>query len=226
MTSSVYNPAEGVFSPSHIHRSKGRGVVGVDIDDVLADSTPAWVSFASNIMSSPELCEKYTIPNRLWVRSYQGTYQALWVMKKAVPYYYYRLMKEVYRESETKRTLGLFSDSIPFLTWAKSEGVRIILLTKRSQMCSKLTYDWVERNKIPYDEIIFSKEKHIRILERFPKLLFMVEDNMDIANAVGQWGYHVYLRNNCYNSDYLSDRNVFRIRNLMEIVDIWKNRLS
>ncbi|HJX50139.1 MAG TPA: hypothetical protein VJ438_01620 [Candidatus Nanoarchaeia archaeon] len=209
--SATFFPTEGIFSPSHISRGKGQVICGVDLDDVLADSIPEWIKFADK-ESKKMSWNIDKLP--YWVtRDHCDLYD----LKKDVPYYYYRMLKEMYRQSETKSNLPLKESARFFLEDLKKRGYKIVIITKRGQSSSKITYNWLERNILPFDEVIFDQNKHIRILERFPEMDFMIEDNRDIANLVGKWGYRVFLLNNEYNQGEVQN-NVVRIESLIQII--------
>lgn len=210
---SIFFPKEGVFSPSHIKRSKGEKVCGIDLDDVLADSTPAWINYANKTMKT-ELLEAH--PDLDSMRWLWETYIDLYDLKQHVPYYYYRLLKEMYRVSDVKKELNVIKNAPTLLRLLGKEEYKRVIITGRSESSSKITIDWLVSKGLEFDEIIFDKDKHVKILLRFPDLSFMVEDNRDIANIVGKWGYCVFLLTNRYN--FGSVGNVIRVNNLMEII--------
>ena len=69
-----------IFSPSHIERSKGEKVCGMDLDDVLADSIPSWIKFANTMIVK---MKPYSQVKYEWMREYQDLYD----LKKSIPYY-------------------------------------------------------------------------------------------------------------------------------------------
>ena len=80
------------------------------------------------------------------------------------------------------------------------------------------TIEWLSKNNIYYDNILFDEKKDRKILNNFNifKIEFMIEDNLYFANKVSQLDIKVYLLNNIYNiGDCL--KNVFRINSINEI---------
>lgn len=198
-----------IFSPSHIERAKGKKVVAIDIDDVLANSIEEWINFVNHHKReyTPEMIAQWRS------RDYVDLYE----LKKNVPYYYYRLLKAKYRESETKANLPTKEGAVDLTHALHILGYTIIIITKRPDFCSKMTYSWLNKNSIYYNEVIFSRDKHVVVLEKFPELKFMIEDNRDIANHVGRWNYKVFLLTNKYNRGE-THRNVERVDSLLDII--------
>jgi len=208
----VFFPKEGVFSPSHIERGKGEKVCALDLDDVLADSIPGWVAFANHLMMG--LFSDSELESRPWAKI---EYDDLYDLKKGVPYYYYRLLKEMYRQSFVKQNLPIIEGAKELVSYLKRSGYKIVVITKRSEKSTNLTDKWLYDNLPTIDEVVFNKNKHVEILLRYPSLEFMVEDNRDIANIVGMWGYLVFLLNNEYNEGGINE-NVIRINCLTDII--------
>ena len=67
--------------------------------------------------------------------------------------------------------------------------------------------------------IVFDTEKHKLIIKELPQLEFMVEDNKQIADEVGSWGYNCFLMDNIYNQGKLGE-NVFRVRDFEDILRV------
>lgn len=203
------------YTPSHLDRSSNKKIVAIDIDDVLADSIPNWIKFVNN--NKVKYLEQKAM-NTNWAGK---IYNDLYDLKKMVPYYYYRLLKSKYRESETKAHLPLKEGVHQLLEYLYNNKYSNIIISKRPDFCSKLTYEWLHSKCIIYDEVILSKHKHITVLQRFPDLKFMIEDNRDICNSVAKWGYRVFLVNNKYNKGVINSL-VTRVDNLTDIIDILK----
>lgn len=204
-----------IFSPSHIDRAKGKKVIAIDIDDVLANSIPEWISFTNTYKRQ---CVDIKQINEDWVFAH---YSDLYILKKNIPYYYYRLLKSKYRESLVKAHLPINKYVHEFMEYLRSEKYTIIIITKRPSFCSKLTYEWLYMNSIVYDEVIFDRNKHVVVLKRFPELKYMIEDNLDIARHVAKWGYKIFLMDNIYNQGETPEF-VYRVNNLEEVEAIMK----
>jgi uncharacterized HAD superfamily protein len=226
-----------LYSPSHINLGKNRKVCAVDLDDVLACSTEGWLKFLRTVLH-PNFDEKNefskfeTIDMIKEVRSskwhtisngrpnwalFKDNYYNLIETKKFIPYYYYRILKEAYRNSWVKADLVSKMDATESMNIIKEKGYSVIIMTARNEKYLALTVRWLEQHKIPFDGIVFDKKKHIRILENYPTLEFMIEDNRDISNQVAKWGYQVFLVSNIYNEGPIDDK-VCRVKYLKEIM--------
>ena len=210
-----------LFTQGYIDRTEGKKICGIDLDDCLADSIPAWIDFVNNfdykskkfvdIVGKDFLNNLSYVP---WITNFIN----LRMMKKTIPYYYYRIIKEFYRESDIKRKLPLIKGADQFMHFLKKEGYLIVILTRRKERSLKVTTDWLDWHHLLYDGIIFDENKHIRILESFPQMKFMVEDHRAIANLIGGWGYRVYLIDNIYNQGAV-DKNVVRIMHQENVLE-------
>lgn len=203
---------ENHFSPTHTDRNKGKKVIAVDLDDVLADSIPSWISYVNRKIKLL-LKDNRMIVCDEWIRA---DYEDLLEMKKEIPYYYYRMLKDGYRHSKTKANLPAKENILELFMLFKKLDFMVIIITKRKPYCEKITHEWLKRNLPFYDDLIISDNKHIEILTRFPELIFMIEDNRDIANNVASWGYYVFLLNNKYNQGELRD-GVVRVASLKDV---------
>lgn len=215
---SLFFPKKGIFSPSHLFRNKGELVCGIDLDDCLADSISTWISFFNENID--EVLKKSKEEKFEWAKTF---YVNLWTLKKDVPYYYYRLLKEMYRQSEAKKNIPVKNGAKRLTSFLKDRGYKIIIITKRRPNPAKLTYEWLEKNEIIYDDVIFSQDKHVEILTKFPNLAFMIEDNREIAEIVNQWGYFVFLMKNEYNSGIKKER-MLEVESLNNILEYLKEK--
>lgn len=185
-----------------INKSK---ICGIDIDGVLADYPKCWVDFVN-----AELAESF---------------ENLDVIKDSLSYNVYRALKDKYRSSGYKRYLPVVDGASEFTQELKKKDYEIVVLTKRPfaryPSLQKMTIDWLKNNDIAFDSIIDSRQKHLSILQRYPKLKFMVEDNLHIANQVAQWNYKVYVLKNKYNTkkEKVLSNNVVLVDKLKDILE-------
>jgi uncharacterized HAD superfamily protein len=175
-----------------------------DLDGVLMSCYPAcWVNFVNEQLGM--------------------NYLTLTEVKKRVGYETYRELKRDYRTSGVKLTFPADEDAASVLHMLKSLGWKIIIITARPAQefpcIAEHTRQWLEKNKLTYDLIEFGeKNKRAKILQEFPHVKFIVEDNSYLANQMAGWGYKVFLLNNIYNKDLPLNKNVERIYNLQEIL--------
>ena len=82
----------------------------------------------------------------------------------------------------------------------------------------KQTINWLQKNDIEFDDLIFDESKHIAVLKRYPHLCFGCEDHRYYANLIAEWGYKMYLLDNRYNQGEIH-KNVTRIKSLVELLE-------
>jgi phosphoglycolate phosphatase-like HAD superfamily hydrolase len=106
-------------------------------------------------------------------------------------------LKDSYRESGAKRDQGVRPGAKELLDGLRSNGLPVVLLSKRPYWRFYRIYadtlEWLERNGLFADAVLFHPEKHRQILESFPKLLAMIEDDPRVAEEVRAAGYDVVL---------------------------------
>jgi len=172
----------------------------IDIDGVLSRYPDGWLTFASAKLGK--------------------TFDDIFVMKNTVPYQQYRDLKHLYRISGVKEHLATLPNASSLTLELKRLGYTIILLSKRPvdeyPVLFNQTVNWLSKNNIFYDGIIFDENKHTKIINDIPHLKFMIEDHRYIANLVAKFGYRVFLVNTKYNEGEVL-KNVIRINDLMEI---------
>ena len=187
---------------------KGKKICYLDIDGVLNDYPECWLRF---------LRENY-LTSRLGC----GQIEDLNIVKGQVPYQKYKDAKWEYRESGYKTTIPT-TPMAPEITYdLHQRGYHIVIITarpvKEHPSLFKQTIDWLQQNKIEFDDLIFDGDKHIAVLKRYPHLDFGVEDHRYYANLVASWGYHMYLLDSKYNQGDIH-KNVTRIKSLVEILE-------
>lgn len=177
-----------------------------DIDGVLLSQYPqCWIDYVNKEMET--------------------SFDDLNTMKRTISFEKYRELKEQYRISGVKENLTPDRHAASVTVELKKLGYTIIIMTARPASKYPTLYNqtinWLDKNLIAYDYIIFGeKDKHAKILTEIPQLKFMVEDNSYNANQISKWGYKVFLLNNKYNKDVLIDKNVYRIDDLNEILEL------
>lgn len=174
--------------------------VGVDLDGVLCKYPEAWINFINRAMDA----------------NYVDLNQA----KQQVPFSLYHKLKNQYRRSGIKATLQALPYAQEFMQKLRDKGYIVIILTARPiyeyPEVFRDTIIWLKNNKIVYDTIFASKDKHYKIIKYFPSLQFMVEDNAAKSNEIAKLGYKVYLIDSPYNQQPIDD-NVIRIKTLDKI---------
>ena len=178
----------------------------LDIDGVLNDYPECWLNFLKARLSSDS----------------RNTYvlKDLNRAKNNIPYQVYKDLKWEYRESGYKEDIISTPNASKVTGNLRAMGYHICIITsrpvKQHPSLFKQTVNWLNKNNIRYDDLIFDEDKHISILKRYPHLDFGVEDHRYYANLVADWGYKMYLLDNKYNQGEIH-KNVTRINSLVEI---------
>jgi len=187
---------------------KEKKICYFDIDGVLNDYPECWLRFLR------EKWDRTELPDR--------KIRDLNYVKEQVPYQLYRNSKWEYRESGYKTTIPPTTSASELTYNLHQMRYHIVIITarpvKEHPSLFKQTVDWLQKNSIEFDDLIFDGDKHIAVLKRYPHLKFGVEDHRYYANLVASWGYHMYLLDSKYNQGEIH-KNVTRIKSLVEILE-------
>jgi len=180
---------------------KEQKVCSIDVDGILVNYPFCWIEFIN--------------------KKSDNNFSNLSEAKKGLSYSEYRILKIQYRESGAKATLPVIKGASKFVKILQENGFKVILMTARPyrkhRRIWKDTMEWLKTNNINPDGMIWQKEKHWSVLQEFPYMSFMVEDNAEIANQVARIGYKVYVLDNEYNKQKL-EKNCSRVFSLEEIL--------
>jgi uncharacterized HAD superfamily protein len=95
-------------------------------------------------------------------------------------------LKHQFRISGYKEYMPVFDDAKEFLTEIQQNNITIILLTSRPiDRYPNLYADtvaWLESKELPYDIIWWSYDKADHVIENIPNPLFVVDDDLSVAN--------------------------------------------
>ncbi|AHF05960.1 5' nucleotidase, NT5C type [Desulfitobacterium metallireducens] len=100
-----------------------------------------------------------------------------------------------------------------------AQGHEIIYVTARSADEEEVTLRWMDKYKIPYDNVVFSDFKSKVDLARQWQLELFIEDYMKNAEAISESGIPVLLLNASYNQGEMT-KGIKRCRDWMEIVNV------
>lgn len=186
-------------------RSSEQKVIGVDIDGVLNDYPDCFLQ---------------------WVKINEGVHaNALRFLKDKVGLRRYLELKRVYRESGEKVNQVVREGAREFLSGLRSLGFAVVALSKRPYWRYHRIYadtlEWFEKNRIVVDAILFHPEKHRKIVEDFPNLVAMMEDDPDVAREVVAIGVPVALVHgelNC-GADVVGARRFLGFRDAFEWIE-------
>jgi len=172
-------------------------ILGVDIDNVLADSD---VRIRAMIH---EMC-------RIEIREDQMTrydYEAHGVTWAQLGDVFQRF------NLETCRTLALVPGAKAALQQLAGR-YEIALVTSRNPESQAGTEYWLQANSLPYDQLHFNDDKHALGI---PYHAF-IEDRHEHAHRIAGTGASVYLLNRPWNTDPLAHPNVRRVDTWDEIL--------
>ena len=183
---------------------KDKKIVGIDIDGVLGEYHEWFLKYTDN-----EFGLKYKTIDEL---------------KKAIGTKNYEYIKSMYRQSGVKAGMPARPGASELTHKLKEMGYQIIILTarpyKKYTRIYSDTLEFLKRNGIQFDAIIWDEVKHVKIIREFPDLEFMIEDTPSIANEVADEGYKVFMPTNPNNEKYTNyNSNIIRIDNLTTILD-------
>lgn len=178
-------------------------ICSIDLDGVCNNYPKCWIEFINKELGKD--------------------FKTLDEVKNIIAYDVYKKLKEKYRLSGVKENLEVNPDAILLTQELKKLGWTIIIITARPAQkypnLARQTYNWLDKNKIEYDYVLFGeKEKHVRVIEQFQQLKFLVDDNSFICGQCAKWGYRAFLLNGEQNKGLLVDKGVTRIDSLKEII--------
>ncbi len=172
-------------------------ILGVDIDNVVALTDPA-------------------IRGAIWENF------GVWLDQEQVVQYRYSRCGVT--EEQERRALELFNEvtckeldvvlgAIEALTVLK-QGYLIILVTSRPSILVERTEDWLRRKSVPYDLLLFEKNKH----QTEYHFTYFVEDNADLALSLAEAGIHTFLFDYPWNRSIRFQPNITRVAGWSEVL--------
>jgi len=89
--------------------------------------------------------------------------------------------KRDYRQSGAKRDLPILPGARELLERIRLGGANIILITMRPYAEYYRIYpdslEWLKKNELPYDAIVWAKDKGLEALQNFKRILLAVDDD-------------------------------------------------
>ena len=183
-------------------------IIGVDIDGVLADYPKGFLNFIEKEtgIKLNIVLKKYFLFDE--VGKIIGTEKV-------------KELKHKFRSSGEKRNLEVINNAKEGLNYLKQQGYTIVLLSARPvKQYNRIfpdTIEWLQKNNLVYDAILWDEKKEERILKEFPKMNFMIEDVLENANKVAEENYKVFLINTSYNQGE-TNQNVVRINDWIDLI--------
>ena len=167
---------------NNLKNNKDAKIVFVDIDGVLASWPKTYINFVNKKFNTNYNTLK-NIENNLDKRELYTT-------------------KQEYRLSGIKSNMDVLEGAHLFLEKLKQFGYYIILLTARPY--KKIfriysdTLEWLKKNNLYFDAILWDEEKEKYIIEHFniDNVVFCIDDSIENINKLSAKGFNSYLINN------------------------------
>lgn len=167
-------------------------IVAVDIDGVLNDYPADFLRWVNG-------------PDRVEFETYDELRERLTVRDRMK-------LKDDYRQSGAKRHQVPRDGAKELLDGLHAEGFTVVLLSKRPYWRFARIYadtlEWLKANGLRADAVLFHPEKHRKILESFPNLEVMIEDDPAVASEVRSAGYRVVMVRSSVNAGVVDDGDV------------------
>jgi uncharacterized HAD superfamily protein len=180
----------------------------VDIDGVLCNLSSTWLEFLEGVCSEGidrEVVDALDMSEFL-LPDFKSAYSDL---------------KRMFRESGIKANAIVHDGAGEFLR-SLAGKYQIVLVSARPVYTYRRMYadtiEWLEKNDLLFDALVFEENKREWVLKHQNKVLFCIEDNPQQAESLANVGVKVCLVNHRYNQDVSPHRNIARIERLEEIL--------
>lgn len=184
-------------------------IIGIDIDNTITHTTEMIMHYAGIFGRERGL---NTVPNM----NYYYLEEALGWPKETADEFFDIYLERIYTEIRPK------DQAIETIRHLKNDH-EIILITSRNKQFPKVeevTVSWLNRNQVPYDQLILNKTEDMHFFSKLAVCLeqqvdFMIEDHYQLAQEISQV-IPVVLFDYPYNRHVVSD-NIFRVKNWNEV---------
>lgn len=119
-------------------------------------------------------------------------------------------------------------DAAEYTKWAYENGHHIYIITCRifatkqnflGKLMRFIVKNWLKRNRIKYDEIIFCDEDKSEAIKKYD-IKYMVDDDPDNIEALKDLTQIICMNAKC--NEHIADSDVVRCHNFMEIIEYMK----
>lgn len=170
-------------------------VTAVDIDGVLGNYHKQFLSFAAVYLDQ--------LANLNYWLTYDGSVSlAEWM---GIPKDLYRQVKLAYRQGGTKRWMEPWKDAAGFIYMIRELPTELWITTTRPyQRLDNVdpdTQEWLRRNHISYDGLIYDENKYERLVEIVgaERVVAVLEDEEEQFDAAERLGLSPTLRRTSFN---------------------------
>jgi hypothetical protein len=135
-----------------------RPVVAIDIDGTIADYHEHFFEFSKQYLGRR---------GTGWTHNYHGLPSMAMFM--GITKQQYRQLKLAYRQGGMKRSMPMFFHAPELFDMLRNNGVEIWVTTTRPYLqvgnIDEDTREWLRRNQLPYDHILYDERKYKRLTE-------------------------------------------------------------
>lgn len=191
----------------------GKPVVALDIDGTTGDYHGHFLRFAEGWygrpMPSPEEINP-GLPLHRFMRTQKKTY---------------RECKLAYRQGGMKRTMPCYPGASELTRAVRKAGAEVWICTTRPYLrldnIDPDTREWLRRNKIQYDAVIYGEDKYKELVRQvgLERIVAIAEDLPEMVHAAQILGVsNIYLRDQPYNRHLRAEADgCFRFVHMLEL---------
>lgn len=180
-------------------RTNGHGkvVVALDIDGTLGDYHSHFLRFAEDWIGKP-MPKPLDINPGMRLHKFMG-----------VPLSVYRQCKLAYRQGGLKRSMPVYDGAAELTREIQKLGGEVWICTTRPYLrldnIDPDTQEWLRRNKIRYDAVLFGDDKYRELKRQAGRRVGAVFDDLfEMCDKAVKLGFTAYIRDQPYNR-YRSD---------------------
>lgn len=199
-----------------------RPVVAIDIDGTLGDYHGHFLTFAEMFLGHP-------LPNAWRYSGGYPFYESMEIDKTK-----YREIKLAYRQGGLKRSMPAYDGAAFLIAALRGADIEVWLTTTRPYLrfdrIDPDTREWLARNKIRYDGLIYDEKKYERWLEILgdqSRVLGVVEDLPQLFDRASDLGLRPLHRWTNWNQESRRYPGANDLRNIWNLLNIrlkeWKN---
>lgn len=170
-------------------------IVAFDIDGTLGNYHDHLLNFLANYTGKPMRT------------GWDG--EGNWEDYLELPRRVYQDGKLAFRQGGLKRWMPVFDHATQLTNYARSKGAEVWITTTRPynrlDSVDPDTREWLRRNNMAYDRLLYDEEKYIRLAEIVDprRVAFVLEDlPAQFEQAIGQFGAAAHLIARPHNSFY------------------------
>jgi uncharacterized HAD superfamily protein len=121
----------------------------------------------------------------------------------------YEIIKDTYRKSFFKNNLPINPYGLELLVRIQRIGFLIIMATSRPiddpdyPELKQLTYNWLIKNDIPFDDLVY-KNENVDFIDIIGPISYHIDDDLKYAKAMEKRGITTFIYNQYLNNEIIS----------------------